>query len=149
MCLKYCCLYSKQCRPWSEPTECSVWSGSTQFEGGSGLDQFAIVNFVNPATGLVGKREKYFIYNTPVLHWKVVYFYVLFHIHFVELLIQVNNYYLFLLFYSGFTSLSIICHIGTVSGCGRELSAASLKVHAQDKDIFCPVTLYWHQDDQF
>ena len=31
MCLKYCCMYSKQCRPWLFALFFSVWSGSTLF----------------------------------------------------------------------------------------------------------------------
>ena len=31
MCLKYCCMYGKQCRPWSDAAFCSIWSGSTLF----------------------------------------------------------------------------------------------------------------------
>ena len=31
MCLKYCCMYSKQCRPRSDAEFCSVWSWSTLF----------------------------------------------------------------------------------------------------------------------
>ena len=31
MCLKYCCMYGKQCRPWSDAEYCSIWSGSTLF----------------------------------------------------------------------------------------------------------------------
>ena len=31
MCIKYCCMYGKQCRPWSDAAFCSVWSGSTMF----------------------------------------------------------------------------------------------------------------------
>ena len=31
MCLKYCCMYGKQYRPWSDAAFCSVWSGSTLF----------------------------------------------------------------------------------------------------------------------
>ena len=31
MCLKYCCMYDKQCRPWSYATFCGSWSGSTLF----------------------------------------------------------------------------------------------------------------------
>ena len=31
MCLKYCCIYGKQCRPWSDATFCGIWSGSTLF----------------------------------------------------------------------------------------------------------------------
>ena len=30
-CLKYCCMYGKQCRPWSNATFCGIWSGSTLF----------------------------------------------------------------------------------------------------------------------
>ena len=30
-CLKYCCMYGKQCRPWSGPTFCGIWSGFTLF----------------------------------------------------------------------------------------------------------------------
>ena len=29
MYLKCCCMYSKQCRPWSDAAFCGVWSGST------------------------------------------------------------------------------------------------------------------------
>ena len=29
--LKYCCMYGKQCRPWSDAAECVFWSGSTLF----------------------------------------------------------------------------------------------------------------------
>ena len=32
MCLKYCCMYGKQCRPWSYAAFCGIWSGSTVFE---------------------------------------------------------------------------------------------------------------------
>ena len=32
MCLKYCCMYGKQCKPWWDATFCSIWSGSTLFE---------------------------------------------------------------------------------------------------------------------
>ena len=28
MCLKYFCIYGKQCRPWSDATFCGIWSGS-------------------------------------------------------------------------------------------------------------------------
>ena len=31
ICLKYCCMYGKQCRPWSDATFCNAWSGSTLF----------------------------------------------------------------------------------------------------------------------
>ena len=31
MCLKYCYMYSKQCRSWSDATFCGIWSGSTLF----------------------------------------------------------------------------------------------------------------------
>ena len=31
MCLKYCCMYGKQCRPWSDAKFCDIWSGSTLF----------------------------------------------------------------------------------------------------------------------
>ena len=31
MCLKYCCIYGKQCRPWSEAGFCGIWSGFTLF----------------------------------------------------------------------------------------------------------------------
>ena len=31
MSLKYCCMYGKQCRPWSDTTFWGVWSGSTLF----------------------------------------------------------------------------------------------------------------------
>ena len=31
MYLKYCCMYGKQCRPWSDAAFCGVWSWSTQF----------------------------------------------------------------------------------------------------------------------
>ena len=31
MCLKYCCMYDKQCWPWSDATFCGIWSGSTLF----------------------------------------------------------------------------------------------------------------------
>ena len=33
MCLKYmyCCMYDKQCRPWSDAAFCSIWSGSSLF----------------------------------------------------------------------------------------------------------------------
>ena len=27
MCLKYCCIYGKQCRPWSDAAFCGIWSG--------------------------------------------------------------------------------------------------------------------------
>ena len=29
MCLKYCCMYGKRCRPSSDATFCGIWSGST------------------------------------------------------------------------------------------------------------------------
>ena len=31
MCLKYCCIYCKQCGPWSDAAECGIWPGSTLF----------------------------------------------------------------------------------------------------------------------
>ena len=31
MCLKYCCTYGKQCRPWPATAFCGIWSGSTLF----------------------------------------------------------------------------------------------------------------------
>ena len=31
MCLKYCCMYGKQCRPWSDAAWCGVWSESVLF----------------------------------------------------------------------------------------------------------------------
>ena len=31
MCLKYYCMYGKQCRPWSDAAFCGIWSGSTLF----------------------------------------------------------------------------------------------------------------------
>ena len=31
ICLKYCCMHGKQCRPWSDTAFYSVWSGSTLF----------------------------------------------------------------------------------------------------------------------
>ena len=31
MCLKYCCMYVKQWRHWSDAAFCGVWSGSTLF----------------------------------------------------------------------------------------------------------------------
>ena len=31
MCLKYCCMHGKLCRPWSDAAFCSIWSGSTLF----------------------------------------------------------------------------------------------------------------------
>ena len=31
MCPKYCCMFAKQCRPWSDAAFCSIWSGSTLF----------------------------------------------------------------------------------------------------------------------
>ena len=31
MCLKYCCMYGKQCRPRSDAASCGIWSGSTLF----------------------------------------------------------------------------------------------------------------------
>ena len=31
MCLINCCMKYKQCRPWSDTTFCSIWSGSTLF----------------------------------------------------------------------------------------------------------------------
>ena len=31
MCLKYCWMGCKQCRPWSDATFCGIWSGSTLF----------------------------------------------------------------------------------------------------------------------
>ena len=31
ICLRYCCMYDKQCRLWSYAAFCSVWSGSTLF----------------------------------------------------------------------------------------------------------------------
>ena len=31
MCLEYCCMYGKQCRPWSDAAFCCVWPGSTLF----------------------------------------------------------------------------------------------------------------------
>ena len=31
MCLKYCCMYAKQCRPWLDAAFCGIWSGATLF----------------------------------------------------------------------------------------------------------------------
>ena len=31
MCLKYCCMYGKQCIPWSDTAFCCIWTGSTLF----------------------------------------------------------------------------------------------------------------------
>ena len=31
MCLKYCWMYGKQCRPWSDAAFCGIWSGATLF----------------------------------------------------------------------------------------------------------------------
>ena len=31
LCLKYCCMYGKQCRLWSDAEFCGIWSGSTLF----------------------------------------------------------------------------------------------------------------------
>ena len=31
MYLKYCCMYGKQCGPWSDAAFCGIWSGSTLF----------------------------------------------------------------------------------------------------------------------
>ena len=31
MFLKYCCMYGKQCKPWSDAAFCHIWSESTLF----------------------------------------------------------------------------------------------------------------------
>ena len=86
MYLKYCCMYGKQCRPWSDAAFCGVWSGPTLFAKAY-LSQYLwfydiyhhLSKYSNTVIPLIPSTfifliwvlrpfQKYFTYIEPILH---------------------------------------------------------------------------------
>ena len=55
ICLKYCCMYGKYCRPWSDAAFCGIWSGSTLFAKAYLSQYLGLLQKLNKLARIFGK----------------------------------------------------------------------------------------------
>ena len=116
LCLKYCYIYVKQCRPWSDTIFCSIWSGSTLFDFSFTILLLLII---------IIQKQKFITSNIFQFHFKECYFCFFFY------------FYLFIIFFYfvnmiSLGNLSVVCVVvlRPSQPNGVMLSVVSLPYHS-------------------